>query len=93
MKIVTIIFALISLGLGLMAARYWYRASGVKVVPLWVKLGQIEPVEPDEANAQWQVALIEAGNETGKLNAVAAKWTAAAVAAGCITSIAGAWQQ
>ncbi|MBV8061230.1 MAG: hypothetical protein JO253_06870 [Alphaproteobacteria bacterium] len=89
MKILTIVLALVTLALGLRAAWYWRRASVVEVVPLWVKLGQIEPVESGVANDQWQLALIEAGNEAGKLNAIAAAWTAYSVVSGCVTTLMG----
>jgi len=91
LKCITALLAFTTLVLGLVAARYWLKASKVETIPQWVKSGQIETVIHSQATDDWIVGLLQAGQEAGRLNAIAARWTAAAVIAGCLTSIAGIW--
>ena len=43
----------------------------------------------EDADSEWVCALLEAGNESGHLNAIAARWTAASVVLGCFANLAG----
>lgn len=73
-----IIIAVLTAFSGLWAAWLWHKASRVEIVPLWVHMGTMEPVDGAAQN-QWIVALIEAANESARLNRAAASWTALSV--------------
>ena len=64
---------------GLAAAYFWYKASKVVATPIHAKPGGsgFEPVIGSES--QWIVALLEAAEESGRLNTVAARLTAMSV--------------
>ena len=64
---------------GLAAAYFWYKASKVVVTPNYAKPGGsgFEPVNGSEG--QWIAALLEAAQESGRLNIVAARLTAISV--------------
>jgi hypothetical protein len=83
---IAVIAALFALACGLRAARLWYQSSQVKPVPEGP-----EPVVPELRAMWWQSAQIEAADRSAELNARAAKWTAAAVVAGTIASVSGAF--
>lgn len=89
-KAISLSLALLSSGTGLIAARYWLKASGIEVIPLWLRLGQIEPLIRDQTQDQSINALHEAYTASSGLNATAAKWTAASVALGGLSALAGA---
>jgi hypothetical protein len=92
MKYLAIILALMTLGFGLTAAWYWYKSSKVDTHPAWQMIPwQMEPVERNDATDGWLVGIMVTAKEASRLNAIAAKWTAAAIIAGCLTSIAGSW--
>ena len=90
LKLAAIIVAIVAFIAGIRAAYLWYRASRVQIVPMWVKDGRIEPVNPGQAQAEWTVATNEAVSKSGELNRGAAKWTAAAVALSTISTLLGA---
>jgi hypothetical protein len=91
MRCVSIVFAILAFGVGIWAAVLWFRASTVRVVPLWEELGTIEPVDREQAQSHWTSGLIKAGTESSRLNRSAAFWTAWAVVFGAIANVAGGW--
>jgi len=90
LKAVVILLATVSLGTGLVAAYYWNKASRVHVMPFWEANGSLEPMDPTRSNTEWIVAQMETTRRSGRLNAIAARWTAVSVLLGGIASIAGA---
>jgi hypothetical protein len=88
MKYVSIGIAVLSLGAGLIAAWYWYKASRVHILPFWrTDTGVMEPLDVGQSNAAWIVAQLQTTQTSGRLNGIAALWTAAAVILGGISSI------
>lgn len=78
---------------GLVAAFYWYRASRVNFVPFWEANGGVEPVDPLQSAEHWVVALMKTGRKSGKLNRIAAVWTALSVLLSAISAVLGALAQ
>lgn len=87
----TLAIALASGGLmsGLSAAWFWERTTRVPVDPLNGDPNPIESGEPDLANLQWRAAQFRADQEIGRLNTLAARWTATAVVLGALSSVVG----
>jgi hypothetical protein len=91
LQVLSISLALLSSAAGLVAAWFWYRSSQVPAVPPWAAVGGIEPGDPDLARSGWIAALLESTQEAGRLNKVAALWTAASVALGVAAVVAQAF--
>jgi hypothetical protein len=89
-KPASIIIAIAAFIAGIRAAQIWNDASRVEIIPLWIRDGRIEPVMPGQAQAEWTNAIIEAANKSSDLNRRAARWTAAAVALGTVSTLIGA---
>src|SRR5262245_59118635 len=82
-KMITLTFAAISCLTGLVAAWYWLRASKIGISPGWT----VEPGGETDGNIMgWVTGCMIAFNLSGKLNKLAARWTAAAVAFGAISN-------
>lgn len=82
MQIMVVLLAVLSAVTSLVSARFWYLSARVETVPLWVELGQIEPVD-GSSQLQWTVAQLKAGAEVAKYNRIAALWMVpAALSAG-----------
>jgi|GEM_PF-4936490 len=79
MGVLVATLTLASLLTGLMAAHLWYRASKVNIQPFYVENGQMEPVDPLRSQSEWIVSLLRTGQEAGRLNRLAAIWTAVSV--------------
>lgn len=75
-------------GTGFRAAQLWLRASTVQPDPGWT-FDHPEPVIPELRQMDWTVAILNAGRDSGALNAQAARWTAAAVIFAAAQSAAG----
>jgi len=103
MKTASFIFAMIAAVTGLAAAYYWYKSSGFNVGllgPNWGLPGtgmSIEPVDPelkalDMAVANWGdlQGAVEEIKTASRLNKIAARLTAASVAASAIATILAA---
>lgn len=86
MRIASAIFALAGFALGVVAAAYWLKASRVLVTPVW---GDSEPRDPLQSMTGWVIGLLEAGNESARLNRIAASLTAAAVFFSTAAGVAG----
>jgi hypothetical protein len=86
-KLVTAGLALVTLTLGIVAAVYWLRASRVSTDSGW----DFEPAEREQSQDMQIVGLMVAAAESGRLNAIAALWTAAAALSGCVTTFVGTW--
>jgi hypothetical protein len=82
-KWVSVVFTVIAATSGLYAAKLWYAASQIEPSPPI-------PNDPTESigDNQWLYAVLEAGKRNGKLNSGAALWTAIAVGAGALASLA-----
>jgi hypothetical protein len=77
--------ALPTLAAGLWSARLWLKSSKVRVVPLYAKLGLIEPVGGSQMD--WFVGQLEANSLTADLNAKAAIWSAVTVILSALASL------
>lgn len=66
---------------GLLAAHYWLRASRVSIICL--------SVSPSDSPEQHILGTQVAYNESSRLNAVAARWTAGATALGGAATLLG----
>jgi hypothetical protein len=84
MKWISIALTVIAAGFGLYAAKLWTDASKVEVTPP-PPADQFTEISAD----QWSLAAPGAIREAGKLNALAARWTAAAVFLQAIASVVG----
>ena len=82
MKVIGLVLAFITLITGLVAAYFWSSASMVPIVPTW----KIEPGESDASMQGWQAGTMMAFSKSGELNKLAARWTAASVACGAIST-------
>ena len=74
---------------GLWAAWLWYKASEVKIVPLWARLGASEPADPETSRGHWIDGLIEAANLSASLNKLAALWTGISIGAASLSGFIG----
>lgn len=91
MKCASVAFAIVALGTGLVAAWYWLKASKIEVAPLSAQYG-LSPSGLHDANQDdWITGIMVSVSGASRLNAIAAKWTAAAVVAGCLSTLSGAW--
>jgi hypothetical protein len=88
-KVVSIILAIVAFAAGLRAAHLWYRARRVQIIPMWAQEGRIEPVDPNRAQAEWIVAMLETATKSGDFNRRAAQWTAAVVVLSTAATLAG----
>jgi hypothetical protein len=87
-KCIGVGLAVCSLAFGLIAARYWYRSSVVKVDPGWTAQNP-QPVDPQRIQMDWNSATLEAIQKSSNLNKMAALWTAVSVGLGGLSSIIG----
>lgn len=74
---------------GLIAARYWLRASKVPIRPTW----DTEPGEQDAAHQGWTFGMLQTSIDSANLNAKAARWTAAAVVLSVASVLVGTLAQ
>ncbi|MEA2913929.1 MAG: hypothetical protein QOJ15_6010 [Bradyrhizobium sp.] len=102
MKCTSIVFAVIALVSGLLAAWFWLKSSKVKIGPLgpkWRLPGTgvpTEPYLPDQKAQEMFVKnmmdsqeIVNAALDSARLNKVASLWTAASVLCGGVASITG----
>ena len=89
MKVVTIVLALLGLVAGLLAAWYWRKSSKVLFVPAYLTETGIASPGFNQPEV-WIPAVINTFQKAGRLNKIAAQWTAAAVALGAAASVVGA---
>ena len=81
------LLAIVGLICGLIAAYYWYRSSKVDIdTPLG-----IESVEQLTSQMGWIAKTRLDLHEAGRLNKIAALWTAASVVCGGLSSILGSY--
>jgi len=71
-----IVLTCAGLGTGLRAAYLWLESAKIEVIPVW---GHSEPAETAASMMGWIAGQLNANTEVAKLNARAARWTAAAV--------------
>jgi hypothetical protein len=86
-KAVALGLAIVGLLAGLWAARLWWRASRVEIVPTYIEHGRIEPVGGSQMD--WILGTIKASNNSSRLNARAAIWTAVAIVLSTAASVVG----
>lgn len=89
---IAVAFGLLSAGCALVAAFFWFKASAINVVPAWAQ-GRAsdlinEPVDQLQSAQGWIAATAMAVHEGGKLNKVAALWSAGAAVAGAFSVLA-----
>lgn len=75
---------------GIFAAFFWYVASRVDFVPHYFIDGHLVPVETEDT-AAWLGAVRSTLAKSGRLNRIAAAWTAASVLCAGLSSLAGAF--
>lgn len=92
MKYAAIALAVCAFLTGLRAARLWYLASKVHVMPFWSDGQSIEPVDPVMSAAHWNVATQQTISKSGELNQRGAMWTAAAVVLSTASTLVGSFQ-
>jgi hypothetical protein len=85
------LLAVAGFGTGIVAAVLWLRASRFCPVPVWAISGKIEPVDPYAKADGWLYGLMQAAETSGRLNARAARWTAASVTFSASSALVGAW--
>jgi hypothetical protein len=85
MKAAAIICALVDFVTGLIAARYWLKASELPVNPTW----KIEPGQKKAAQDGWIAGTLVNLDEVGRLNSRAAKWIAVSVIFSTASSVLG----
>jgi hypothetical protein len=85
MKYSAIVSGTAALICGLIAARYWHRASKVMIEPRFHELS--EDVHETDFNWELMKAIMIAGQKSNALNRAAALWSAAAVVLGGLTSL------
>lgn len=76
MTALEILLALLGFVSGMLAAWYWLRASRVRTDPGWGEHGLVEPGIHSMAQDVWIVAIMQSVAESGRLNAIVARWTA-----------------
>jgi hypothetical protein len=91
MKCIALILALLSAVSGGFAAYRWYVASQVNIVPFEMHNGQVREVPTDDVQT-WISALKGTIQKSGRLNKVAALWTAGSVVCAGLSTLFGAWQ-
>ena len=86
------VFDLIAVLVGLASAFFWYKASKVDVTLLYAKTGGsgFEPIEGGEGH--WIVSILNAVQESSRLNKKAALLTAIAIFCSAAAQIAGKWE-
>lgn len=89
LAIVSTAFSIFSVLAASRSALLWYRASKVNIVPHWLAEGGLEPLDPQNANTEWIIALIGTGRKSGEINRKAALWTAIAAVLSAISTIFG----
>ncbi len=62
---------------GLASALFWYKASTVKMMPLWEELGRPEPVIDSQKVSGWITGMMKYDQRSAELNKTAALCTAA----------------
>lgn len=87
----TTAIALASGGLisGFLADWFWERTSRVSIDPLDGDPHAVISVLPEVAQQQWWAAQFRADQQIGRSNTCAARWTAAAVVLGTLSSAVG----
>lgn len=88
-KCVAIAMAIAGLLSGLVAAWFWERSGRVPVDPLNGDPHAILPVVPELEQLSWRAAQFRADQEMGRLNTLAARWTALAVVLSTASSVIG----
>ncbi len=81
-------FAIAALFCGTIAAWYWNRSSRVAPAPLAVLFGFAEPARVHLVRGRPIAGPLEAFAEAGRLNSIAARWTACSVMFGCFAMLA-----
>ncbi len=90
MRWLSILLTLAGCFTGLRAAALWKQASRLSPIPSWlIDEHSREPVDPALAQAGWSAGITATIAESGKLNEIAAKWTAYAVGLSAFGSMAG----
>ena len=87
-QIMVVLLAVLSAATSLVSAWFWYRSALVETVPLWVELGQIEPVD-GSSHLHWTIAQLKAGAEVAGYNRIAALWMVPAALFAGASALAG----
>lgn len=88
MPVLVVLLGIGSAAASLVSAWFWYRSARVEVVPLWVELGQIEPVD-GTSQMYWTVAQLKAGAAVAGYNRIAAIWMVPAALLAGGSAVAG----
>lgn len=99
LSVLSIVFAVTALIVGLLAALYWLKASKIEIDPGWridpprSAADAQRPIEPGDVQRSqmcWLTATMTAAVESANVNKGAAKLTAIAVGLSALSSILGA---
>jgi hypothetical protein len=84
MKSISIIFAIIAFITGIRASWLWYKSSKVKFEPMGLQFGQLQPLNINESQLHWIIAILQTLEKSGDLNRKATIWSAASIAASAL---------
>lgn len=73
---------------GCVSAWLWLAASKVQTIPAWAQgASRFEPVDQQLSQAGWTAGILQAAERGARLNARAARWSAATALLGGITPV------
>jgi len=90
MAILALLLAVASSASGLCAAYKWLKASRVNFVAFEEIGSRVEELPTNNVQV-WINALRRTLRESGRINAIAARWTAASVGMAALSALAGLW--
>lgn len=86
MPFASLLSASLACGSGLWAAREWWKASRISVVPAW----GVEPGDVTSSMQGWIAAIMAASDQSSRQNARSAIWTGISVALSGLAALLGA---
>lgn len=88
----SLLLALFAAICGFVGAYYWFRSSTISAVPTWFDPSRpnaiSEPVDPNQSQAGWIAGLLQASQQSAKLNKMGALWSALAALFGGMSALA-----
>jgi hypothetical protein len=86
-----LVAAIASFIAGLVAVRYWFRASQVSFEPFEEYRGVLRPLNPLHDPEHWVGAINQTLRESGRRNRIAAIWTAVSVFLSALAAVLSAF--
>lgn len=81
-----IVLSTVMFVVGSIAVYYWYKASKVMVKPMWEEGGTLVEI-PMTNHSKWLTAIYIGTEKAGRLNKIAARWTAVSVMLSAVVSL------